>query len=374
MKVDFLDLRRVNSAYGDSLAEAVRRVVRGGWYLRGEETAAFEREWADYVGVAHCVGCGNGLDALTLVLRSWRDLYGWREGDEVIVPANTFIATVLAISRAGLAPVFCDVREDTGLIDLVCMEQALSARTRCVLPVHLYGHLCDMRGVTLFARQHGLFVLEDACQAHGAASCGVKAGAWGHAAAFSFYPGKNLGAMGDGGCLVTNDEALARHARTLANYGETERYHSDFRGLNSRMDELQAAVLRVKLRRLDADNELRRDIARAYLSGLPQEVIPVGMKEVDAGWVCHLFPIRVTNRDRVRERLTQEGVMAQVHYPIPPHKQLAYKAFNELTFPHSEAWAREELSLPISPVMTREETAYVIETVNHVVAEQCPHR
>lgn len=369
MKVDFLDLRRVNAAYGDSLDEAVGRVVRGGWYLRGEETAAFEREWAAYVGVSHCVGCGNGLDALTLVLRSWRDLCGWQAGDEVIVPANTFIATVLAISRAGLSPVFCDVRDDTGLIDLLSMEQALSARTRCVLPVHLYGRMCDVQGVTDFARRHGLRVLEDACQAHGAASAGVRAGAWGDAAAFSFYPGKNLGALGDGGCLVTDDEALACHARTLANYGETERYHSDFRGLNSRMDELQAAVLRVKLRRLDADNELRRDVARAYLSGLPREVIPMGMNEVDAGWVCHLFPIRVPNRDRVRERLAQEGVMAQVHYPVPPHKQLAYRECNALSLPVAEAWAREELSLPISPVMTRDEVAYVIEAVRRVLAE-----
>lgn len=369
MKVDFLDLRRVNSAYGDSLAEAVQRVVRGGWYLRGAEIAAFEREWADYVGVAHCVCCGNGLDALTLVLRSWRDLYGWQEGDEVIVPANTFIATVLAISRAGLSPAFCDVREDTGLIDLRCMEQALSARARCVLPVHLYGHLCDMEGVTLFARQHGLLVLEDACQAHGAASCGVKAGAWGHAAAFSFYPGKNLGALGDGGCLVTCDETLACHARTLANYGETVRYHSDFRGLNSRMDELQAAVLRIKLRRLEADNELRRDVARAYLAGLPREVAPTGMEEPDAAWVCHLFPIRVPERDLVRELLAQAGVMAQVHYPVPPHKQQAYKECNRLSFPVAEAWAREELSLPISPVMTREEVEYVIESVRRVLAD-----
>lgn len=368
MKVEFLDLRRVNSAFGDSLAEAVERVVRGGWYLRGAETAAFEREWADYVGVARCVGCGNGLDALTLVLRTWRDLLGWQEGDEVIVPANTFIATVLAISRAGLSPVFCDVREDTGLIDLGCMEQALSARTRCVLPVHLYGHLCDMRGVVSFARRHGLLVLEDACQAHGAASGGVRAGAWGDAAAFSFYPGKNLGALGDGGCLVTNDEALARHARTLANYGETERYHSDFRGLNSRMDELQAAVLRVKLRRLDADNALRRDVACAYLADLPREVIPAGMEEPDTAWVCHLFPIRVPNRDHVRERLAQAGVMAQVHYPVPPHKQLAYREKNALSFPVAEAWAREELSLPISPVMTREEVGFVVETVRRVLA------
>lgn len=369
MKVDFLDLGRVTASFGDALPAAVSRVVAGGWYLHGDESAAFEREWASYVGVRHCLGCGNGLDALTLVLLSWRQLLGWQEGDEVIVPANTFIATVLAVSRAGLRPVFCEPRADDALLDPALLERCLSPRTRCVLPVHLYGRVCAMPAIVDFARRHGLKVLEDACQAHGASLQGRKAGAWGDAAAFSFYPGKNLGALGDGGSVVTDDEALALHARMLANYGERTRYVCPVKGLNSRLDEVQAAVLRVKLRRLDADNARRRAIASIYVNGLPHQILSSSVltREGFDASVFHLFPVLLERRDEVREQLAERGVMTQVHYPVPPYRQQAYSEFASLSFPITDEWAARELSLPISPVMTDEEAEYVIDCVRSVL-------
>lgn len=365
MKVDFLDLRRVTASYGDALAEAVRRVVEGGWYVRGQECDRFEQEWAAYVGVSHCVGCGNGLDALTLVLRAWREMLGWQEGDEAIVPANTFIATVLAISRAGLRPVFCEPRPADALLDVDQLERCLSPRTRCVLPVHLYGRVCRMADLMAFARSHGLKVLEDACQAHGASLDGRKAGAWGDAAAFSFYPGKNLGALGDGGCVVTDDEELARHVRMLANYGESTRYICDVKGLNSRLDEMQAAVLRAKLPRLDADNARRRAIAASYARLLPPDILPAGTVDFSTSNVpvIHIFPVLVPDRDTVRQRLADMGVKAQVHYPVPPYRQQAYAEYAGLSFPVTDNWAQHELSLPVSPVMTDEEVGYVARCV-----------
>lgn len=371
MKVDFLNLQRVNASYGSALTDAVCRVTESGWYLHGSETEAFEREWAEYIGVKYCIGCGNGLDALTLVLLAWRDMGHWNVGDEVLVPANTFIATVLAISRAGLRPIFCEPHSDDALLNPDELALRLSPRTRCILPVHLYGRVCNMPAIQNFAQAHGLKILEDACQAHGASLQGTKAGAWGDAAAFSFYPGKNLGALGDGGCVVTNDDELARHVRTWANYGEQSRYVCEQKGLNSRLDELQAAVLRVKLPRLDADNQRRRTIAHAYLDQLPSQILPLQkFSSTDATSVFHIFPICVPHRDSVREALAQAGVMTQVHYPIPPHRQQAYKEFSHLSLPITETWADEELSLPISPVMTDTEVDFVIDRVKAVLA---PH-
>lgn len=369
MKVDFLNLQRVNASFGSALSDATNRVIESGWYLHGSETAAFEREWAEYVGVKNCIGCGNGLDALTLVLLAWRDMEHWNEGDEVLVPANTFIATVLAVSRAGLRPIFCEPHADDALLNPDELALRLTPRTRCILPVHLYGKVCDMPAIRKFADANGLKILEDACQAHGASLLGKKAGAWGDAAAFSFYPGKNLGALGDGGCVVTNDDALARHVRTWANYGEQSRYVCEQKGLNSRLDELQAAVLRVKLQRLDADNQRRRTIAHAYIEQLPSRILPLNeVSSITDSSVFHIFPVRVPHRDAVREALSQAGVMSQAHYPIPPHRQQAYKEYAHLSLPITEAWADEELSLPISPVMTDTEVDYVIDRVKAVLA------
>lgn len=368
MKVDFLNLQRVNASFGTSLSDAVLRVIESGWYLHGSETAAFENEWAEYIGVKHCIGCGNGLDALTLVLLAWRDMEGWKEDDEVLVPANTFIATVLAISRAGLRPILCEPNPNDALLNPQELSKHLSARTRCIIPVHLYGRVCNMPAIQKFSESYGLKILEDACQAHGASLLGTKAGAWGHAAAFSFYPGKNLGALGDGGCVTTNDDTLAFHVRTWANYGERTRYVCEQKGLNSRLDELQAAVLRIKLQRLDADNQRRCAIAQTYLDRLPSSILPFkNLVHANDTSVFHIFPVRVPHRDEVRAALAQLGVMTQVHYPIPSHRQQAYKKYAHLSLPITESWANEELSLPISPVMTDTEVDYVINSVKTVL-------
>ena len=373
MQVDFLNLKRINESFGQKLTGAVERTVRSGWYLLHDETEAFEHEFAGYNGVRYCVGVGNGLDALTLVLMAWRDMYAWQTGDEVIVPANTFIATVLAVSRAGLTPVFCEPNRSDALMDVTQLDTLLTERTRCIIPVHLYGQLCDMETIGRFARQHRLLLLEDACQAHGAQRLDTqsgqlkRAGAWGDAAAFSFYPGKNLGALGDGGCVCTNDGDLALRVRQLANYGQTAKYIHDFQGVNSRLDELQAAVLRVKLRRLDADNERRRQIARFYSDHIRTEgmVLPPVLEGDEAQrHVYHLYAVRHPQRDDLQQKLREQGVHTLIHYPVPPHKQRAYAAFAAQSFPEAEAWASEELSLPMSPVLTDEEVEYVVKILN----------
>ncbi len=370
MKVRFLDLQRVNASFGSPLTEAVERVVAGGWYLHGRETEAFEREFAEFIGVDCCVGCGNGLDALTLVLMAWRELYGWAEGDEVIVPTNTFIATALAVTRAGLRPVFCDPRREDALMDVTGLASLVNARTRCLIPVHLYGRVCQMDRICDFAADRHLLVLEDACQAHGAVSraMGQRAGALGDAAAFSFYPGKNIGALGDGGCVTTRQPELAQIVRSLANYGQTEKYVHDRLGVNSRLDEVQAAVLRVKLHRLEADNARRIEIARHYSASISTGGVVVATPQVASDDVpdnvFHVYPLRVGRRDAVRSRLAEQGIETLIHYPLPLHHQRAYAACASLSRPVAEDWCATELSLPVSPVMTDEEVEAVVRAVN----------
>ena len=367
MKIDFLNLQRITASFGSELEEAVMRVLRNGWYLQGEETAAFEREWAQHVGMSACVGCGNGLDALTLTLMAWKELNEWADGDEVVMPANTFIASALAVSRVGLKPVFCEVRADNALIDVECIEQVLTTRSRCLLPVHLYGNVCDMDGVMAVAETYSLKVLEDACQAHGAHSVGR-----GDAVAFSFYPGKNLGALGDAGAVVTNDYELAQTVRQLANYGQTCKYVHESRGVNSRMDEVQAAVLRVKLQRLTTDNLRRSDIAARYsqvllpfvADGEKNRLRSVPSVSADNRHVFHIYALRSERRDELQEWLRLRNIQTLIHYPRVPYRQNAYAAdYAEVSFPIAEAWARTELSLPISPVMTDEEVEMVVEGV-----------
>lgn len=354
MQVDFLNLQRVNESFGSELKEAVNRVVSSGWYLLHTEVEAFEQEFADYLGVKHCVGCGNGLDALTLVLMAWKEQLGWQDGDEVIVPSNTFIATVLAVSRAGLKPVFCEPNLEDALIDVNRIEALITEHTRCIIPVHLYGQTCDMERIMQIAKAHGLKVLEDACQAHGAE--GV---AQADAAAYSFYPGKNLGALGDGGCIVTNDEELAQQVRSLANYGQSVKYTHLCKGVNSRLDEVQAAVLRVKLRRLDKDNARRREIASYYHENLKGIVSVPWIPAHPFRHVFHVYAIRMEHRDELQKSLREKGIQTLIHYPIPPHRQQAYREFQHLHLPIAEEWGRTELSLPMSPVMTDEEVEAV---------------
>lgn len=365
MQVKFLDLQTVNQSYGQALVEAATQTIHSGWYLLGKQTEAFEGEWGDYCQMPHAVGVGNGLDALRLVLLAWKTMYHWQDDDEVIVPANTFIATPLAVSQAGLRPVFCDVNLADALIrtDADYLETLLTPRTRCIIPVHLYGQLANLAVIYQFAGQHGLQVLEDACQAHGARSLynnNVRT------CAYSFYPGKNLGALGDGGCVTTHDAQLAQLVRQLANYGQTRKYVHNYQGINSRLDELQAAILRVKLRRLDADNHRRQQIAAYYASELPGNQ-PQAV--LDGTHVYHIYPYLCAGRTELQTQLTKAGIQTLIHYPVPCHQQRAYADESCKVFPAAEYWCTHELSLPISPVLTDEQAQYVVKTIQQVSAE-----
>lgn len=373
--IKFNDLRRVNESYGKELTEAISNVVQQGWYIHGKQVDSFELEFADYVGAKYCIGVGNGLDALTLILQAWKEMYGWSEGDEVIVPSHTFVATVLAVSRVGLRPVFCEVRSDNALMDENMLEGLLTYRTKAIIPVHLYGRICNMDPILNIARTNGLKVCEDACQAHGAiyssslkmdltSMFGNRAGNIGDAAAFSFYPGKNLGCMGDGGCVTINDPEEAIMIRRLANYGQSEKYVHEVKGFNSRLDELQAAMLRVKLKRLDKDNNRRQEIARYYCDNIRNVWIKVPQFVPDMSNVYHIFPIRCKDRDKLQAYLNGCGIETLIHYPTLVHKQKAYKEYSFTQLPVSEEWAAEELSLPMSCVLTDKEVIEIVKCVN----------
>ncbi|MEG0869594.1 MAG: DegT/DnrJ/EryC1/StrS family aminotransferase [Hafnia sp.] len=367
--VTFLDLKDVNSSVRDDLVEACARVIDSGWYINGKELERFEQKFADYCGVKHSIGVANGLDALTLTLRAWKQLRKLQDGDEVIVPANTYIASILAVTENKLVPVLVEPTKDTFNIDIAAIESKITPRTRVILPVHLYGRIADMPGIMALAEEHGLLVLEDSAQAHGASLEGKKAGAWGHASGFSFYPGKNLGALGDAGAITTNDDELALTLRALRNYGSHEKYKNIFQGVNSRLDEIQAAMLSVKLDHLDEQTNRRRKVAQAYMEGinnpairlpLPLSVAPVTFHE----HVWHLFVVRCAQRDELQAYLAEQGIQTLIHYPIPPHKQSAYAEMNELSFPGTEEIHREVLSLPIGPTITAEEVKSVIDACN----------
>ncbi|MES2995305.1 MAG: DegT/DnrJ/EryC1/StrS family aminotransferase [Verrucomicrobiota bacterium] len=364
MSVPFLDLRAINAACADELAAAARRVIDSGWYIHGEEHAAFEKEFAQWNGSPHALGVANGLDALTLVLRAWKELGVLRDGDEVIVPANTYIASVLAITENRLVPKLVEPDPVTFNLDPTRLEAALTSRTRVILPVHLYGRFAPMPEICDFARRHGLKVLEDCAQAHGASSGGRKCGTWGDAAGFSFYPGKNLGALGDAGAVNTADDKLADVVRALRNYGSEKKYHNRYQGPNSRLDEMQAALLRVKLSRLDAGNERRKEIAARYLQGIRHSAISLPEAPPAEQHVWHLFVIRTARRDQLQQHLTNCGIQTMVHYPIPPHRQAAYPSLEHDPLLITETIHREVLSLPISPVMTDAQTDEVITAVN----------
>ena len=363
--VKYLDLKRISNSFEPELTAEVSRVVQGGWYLLGQENKRFSEAFAEYCGVKYCVPTGNCLDALTMILVAYKRLLGWGDNAEVIVPSNTYIASILAVSRAGLQPVLCEPRLEDYLINPDNIEGLISERTKAIMPVHLYGRVCDMKPIRAIAEKYGLKVVEDVAQAQGAVYEGVRAGHLGDAAGFSFYPGKNLGALGDAGCIVTDDEALADYVRAMANYGSQEKYLNEMKGLNSRMDEIQAAVLCLKLGRLDADNEARRKVAKAYSEGITNPLISLPAMPSESGEnVWHIYPIRTPERDRLREYLSREGIETMIHYPVPPHKQRAYSEWNDRTYPISEQIHQEILSLPISLVMTEEEIRRVVEVLN----------
>ena len=362
--VPFLNLGEVNARYADELKAAAARVIDSGWYVLGDELKAFEREFAAWCGVRHAVGTGNGLDALSLILRGYKELGVLAEGDEVIVPGNTFIASFLAISENRLVPVSVEPGAATFNLDPACVAAAIGPRTRAIMAVHLYGQLADMPALQALARRHGLLLIEDAAQAHGAARDGRKAGAFGDAAAFSFFPAKNLGALGDGGAVVTDDDALAQRIAALRNYGSDVKYHHLFQGVNSRLDEMQAALLRVKLRYLDADVAWRRRVARRYRDGIrhPQIRLPDVAREEQHAW--HLFVVRCARRDALQRHLHVHGIQTQVHYPVPAHRQPAYPALRDCRLPRTEQLCDEVLSLPLGPTLRDGDVERVIEACN----------
>ena len=367
--IKFLDLKAINETYEPELSSSIMRAMHSGWYLLGEENKAFEQEWSNYLGVSHAVLCGNGLEALVLILRAYKLLNGWADGDEVIVPANTYIATILAIREAGLTPVLVEPSLNDYNIHADECKKALTQRTRAIMAVHLYGRISsDIGDLQQLSADNNLILIEDAAQAHGAMWQGRRAGTIGNAAGFSFYPGKNLGAMGDAGCVVTDDTELANTVRTMANYGSSIKYVNELEGINSRTDEVQAAVLRVKLPRLDQDNAHRREIAQAYIRGIknPMIVLPA-WPEDEQECVWHVFPIRCPEREALQAYLKEAGVQTLIHYPIAPHKQQALSGLEHGPLPITQRIHNEELSLPISPIMTMEEAEYVIRLLNKFV-------
>lgn len=358
MQIPFLDLKSPHVELREELREAFERVLDSGWYIQGNELKQFEKEFADYCEVEHCVGVGNGLDALHLILRA----YGIGKGDEVIVPSNTYIATWLAASYADATPIPVEPDVRTYNLDPTKIEAAITPRTKAIMVVHLYGQPADMDAINAIAKKHNLKVIEDAAQAHGARYKGKRVGTLGDAAGFSFYPGKNLGAIGDGGAVTTNDAELAKKIRVLGNYGSQVKYHNEVKGYNSRLDELQAALMRAKLKTLDAWNDRRKAIATEYLSQLADSdlVLPYVPDWAEPVW--HLFVVRTQTREALQANLLQQGVNTMIHYPIPPHLQPAYAELNykQGDFPIAEVIHREVLSLPIGPHLKSEEAAQVV--------------
>lgn len=368
--IKFLDLQKINLQYGEEIEARLVKTFRSGWYLLGEEVKLFEKNLAAYIGAKHAIGVANGLDALRLILNAYIKTGVMQEGDEVIVPANTYIASVLAITDNNLVPVFVEPDNNDYNINIAKIEAALSPKTKAVMIVHLYGQAVFSEELQAIANKHNLKIIEDNAQAIGAEWNGKKTGNLGDAAGFSFYPGKNLGALGDAGAVTTNDDALAAAIRALANYGSDEKYVNKYKGLNSRLDEIQAAVLDVKLQYIDKDNNRRKEIAQYYIDNIKAEgvILPAitdGKPAVESAMhVWHLFVIRTRNRDSLQKYLTENGIQTLIHYPIPPHRQHAYKEYSHLSFPITERIHEEVLSLPISPVMTNEEVQKVVDTLN----------
>ena len=362
--VKFLDLQKVTEKYSAEIHEAVNRVIDSGWYLQGKENEKFEADYSAYIGTKYTIGVANGLDALIWIFRAYIEMGVMKPGDEVIVPANTYIASILALTENGLKPVLVEPNLATYQIDGTRIENVITSRTKAVLIVHLYGQCAYTERIGEICQKYGLKLVEDNAQAHGCLYAGRKTGSLGDAAGHSFYPGKNLGALGDAGAVTTNDEELAKTVRALANYGSSQKYVFKYTGRNSRLDEIQAAVLDVKLRNLDEDNAHRKEIARYYLENIrnPQIITPQ-VEDWDAN-VFHIFPVRFPKRELLQKYLSDNGVQTIIHYPIPPHKQECYKEWNNLSFPITEKIHNEELSLPISPVMTMEEAIDIVKLLN----------
>lgn len=364
MQVPFLDLKKLNGQYAEELKAAAARVIDSGWYIQGKEVDSFEQEFNQVCGTQYCIGVANGLDALTLTLRAWKELGKLKDGDEVIVPANTYIASILAITENKLKPILVEPDERTFNLCPHKVSEAISPNTKAIIAVHLYGQISPMTELMVLADKHNLLVLEDAAQAHGASISGRKAGAWGHAAGFSFYPGKNLGALGDAGAVTTNDQELAEVIRALGNYGSRTKYENIYQGVNSRLDEMQAALLRVKLKYLNREIDQRREVANYYLGNIQNSHIELPELTSTEGHVWHLFVVRSAKRDDLQKYLATAGVQTLIHYPIPPHKQGAYNDWSNMSYPLTEGIHSSVLSVPISPIMDDRAVKFVTEALN----------
>lgn len=358
--IKFLDLEKINNRFRTEIDARIKTVLDKGWYLQGAENDIFSKNFAEYCGTKFCVGVANGLDALTLIIKA----YGFGAGDEIIVPSNTYIATILSISANGCTPVLVEPSLDTYNIDVDKIEEKITSKTKAIMVVHLYGQAVQMEKVWALAKKYNLKVFEDCAQAHGAIYEGKRVGALSDAAAFSFYPGKNLGCFGDGGAVVTDNEEIYKKVKALANYGSDYKYHFIYKGVNSRLDELQAAVLDVKLKYLDADNARRRDIAKYYQDNIKNEAIILPKSYSEESHVYHVFAVRTANRDKLVEYLKDKNIQTLIHYPIPPHKQDAYREWNSQSYPISESIHSTILSVPISPVLTDDEVDYVVKSLN----------
>ena len=371
--IKYLDLKAINRLYDAEIREAVSSVLDSAWYLKGEATQRFEQHYAQYIGTQFCIGCGNGLDALKLILQAYVEMGVMQHGDEVIVPANTYIASILAVSACGLKPVLVEPSQDTLQIDDALIEQTISPRTRAVMIVHLYGRCAYTAHIRELCKKHHLKLIEDNAQAHGCIYKGARTGALGDAAGHSFYPAKNLGAFGDAGAVTTNDEVLARTIEALGNYGSSQKYVFDYLGCNSRMDEIQAAVLDVKLRYLDRDNRRRKEIAARYQREVSNDLVRIRLEGNEntarasldpSDSVYHIFPIFCKRRDELQKYLAQNGVETQIHYPIPPHKQHCYVAWNDRSLPITEKIHAEELSIPCHQALSDAEIGRVVAILN----------
>ncbi len=366
--INFLDLKAINNQYKNELKDACARVIDSGWYIMGHELALFEKEFSHYCGTKHTIGVANGLDALNLALRAWKELGKLQAGDEVIVQANTYIASILAITENDLVPVLVEPNPETFNLEPAQVREAITPRTKVILPVHLYGQLSPMQELMTIATEFNLLVLEDCAQAHGAEIHGKRAGNWGDAAGFSFYPGKNLGALGDAGAVTTNDDELAQTISALRNYGSHKKYENLYQGVNSRLDEIQAAMMRVKLPYLEKETARRQNIAQSYRTRIKNPLVKLPNVENEGAHVWHLFVVRCDVREKLQQWLLEQKIQTLIHYPIPPHKQQAYPQYRDYLLPVTELIHQQVLSLPMDPTMSDEAVTQVIDAVNGFTA------
>lgn len=362
--IPYLDLKKINQPYEEMILEKTQKLLDSGWYILGKEVENFEKNFADYCGTKYAIGVGNGLDALILIFRAYIELGKLKKGDQILVPANTYIASILAIIMSGLEPKLIDTNLENYNLDLDSVKKSTDPKTKGILAVHLYGQITDGNKIRNFANENGILLIEDAAQAHGAKDENRKAGAIGHAAGFSFYPGKNLGCLGDGGMVTTDDSELADCIRVLRNYGSAKKYYNIYKGINSRLDEIQASILNEKLRNLDAENNKRRIVAKRFLNEITNAKIALPDWDVSENHNFHIFAVRVKNREDFQNYLLEKGIQTLIHYPIPPHKQEAMKEFAHLDLPVSETIHKEIISLPCHQMLANDEVDYIINMIN----------